>query len=92
MYKRQIVYGNLEKTTIIGADDKGAFVSPMVLREDNPFTNLAVHETEAFGPVSTIMPYKNLDEAIELAQMGKGSLVSSIAVSYTHLDVYKRQR
>jgi oxepin-CoA hydrolase/3-oxo-5,6-dehydrosuberyl-CoA semialdehyde dehydrogenase len=33
---------------------------------------------EAFGPVSTIMPYKNMDEVIELAKMGKGSLVSSI--------------
>jgi oxepin-CoA hydrolase/3-oxo-5,6-dehydrosuberyl-CoA semialdehyde dehydrogenase len=56
-------------------------VSPILLREDNPFANLAVHETEAFGPVSTIMPYKNLDEAIELAQMGKGSLVSSIVTN-----------
>ena len=42
---------------------------------------MAVHETEAFGPVSTLMPYKNLDEAIELAKMGKGSLVSSIATN-----------
>lgn len=75
-----IVYGDLDKIEIIGADaKKGAFLSPILLREDHPFTNLAVHETEAFGPVSTIMPYKNLDEAITLAQMGKGSLVSSIA-------------
>src|SRR5690606_4974550 len=75
-----IVYGDLDKIETIGADaKKGAFLSPMVLREDNPFKNLAVHETEAFGPISTIMPYKNLDEAIVLAQMGKGSLVSSIA-------------
>lgn len=77
----KIVYGDLEKTNIIGAGEKGAFVSPILLREDNPFTNIAVHETEAFGPVSTIMPYKNLDEAIELAQMGKGSLVSSIVTN-----------
>ena len=40
-----------------------------------------IHEREAFGPVSTIMPYKNLEEAITLAQMGKGSLVSSIATN-----------
>ncbi|MCX7552048.1 phenylacetic acid degradation bifunctional protein PaaZ [Xanthomarina sp. F2636L] len=76
----RIVYGDLDKIETIGADaEKGAFLSPILLREDNPFTNLAVHETEAFGPVSTIMPYKNLDEAVTLAQMGKGSLVSSIA-------------
>lgn len=75
----QIVYGNLDKIDAIGADaSKGAFISPILLREDNPFNNTAVHEREAFGPVSTIMPYKNLDEAITLAQMGKGSLVSSI--------------
>ncbi|MCG2431984.1 phenylacetic acid degradation bifunctional protein PaaZ [Aequorivita xiaoshiensis] len=77
-----IVYGDLDKIDVIGADaKKGAFLAPIVLREDNPFKNLSVHETEAFGPVSTIMPYKNLDEAITLAQMGKGSLVSSIATN-----------
>ncbi|WP_458627678.1 phenylacetic acid degradation bifunctional protein PaaZ [Winogradskyella sp. PC D3.3] len=76
----RIVYGDLDKIKTIGADaKKGAFLAPILLREDQPFSNLAVHETEAFGPVSTIMPYKNLDEAITLAQMGKGSLVSSIA-------------
>lgn len=75
----QIVYGSLDKIETIGADaEKGAFVSPILLRADHPFENTAVHEREAFGPVSTIMPYKTLDEAITLAQMGKGSLVSSI--------------
>lgn len=76
-----IVYGNFDTLELIGADSKGAFISPMLLREEKPFENLTVHETEAFGPVSTIMPYKNLDEAIELAQMGKGSLVSSIVTN-----------
>lgn len=76
----KIVYGNLNAIETIGANaQKGAFLSPILLREDHPFINLAVHETEAFGPVSTIMPYKTMDEAITLAQMGKGSLVSSIA-------------
>lgn len=76
-----IVYGDFDKMNLVGADGKGAFISPMLLREEKPFQNLAVHETEAFGPVSTIMPYKSLDEAIELAQMGKGSLVSSIVTN-----------
>jgi len=76
----QIVYGDLDKIETIGADaKKGAFISPILLRADHPFKNTVIHEREAFGPVSTIMPYKNLDEAIELAKMGKGSLVSSIA-------------
>ncbi len=76
----QLVYGNTDSVEIIGADaEKGAFISPILLREDHPFKNIKVHETEAFGPVSTLMPYKDLNEAIELARMGKGSLVSSIA-------------
>ncbi|WP_394974893.1 phenylacetic acid degradation bifunctional protein PaaZ [uncultured Croceitalea sp.] len=75
----EIVYGDLDKIEIIGADaKKGAFISPILLRANNPFKNTVIHEREAFGPVSTLMPYKNLDEAITLAQMGKGSLVSSI--------------
>ncbi|MDC8003292.1 phenylacetic acid degradation bifunctional protein PaaZ [Aureisphaera galaxeae] len=74
-----IVYGNLDEVETIGADaKKGAFLKPILLREDDPFKNEAAHVTEAFGPVSTLMPYKNLDEAITLSQMGKGSLVSSI--------------
>ena len=77
-----LVYGDLEHIETIGADaKKGAFMSPILLREDKPLQNLAVHDTEAFGPVSTIMPYKNLDEAIKLSKMGKGSLVSSIATN-----------
>ncbi|MGL2966500.1 phenylacetic acid degradation bifunctional protein PaaZ [Flavobacterium sp. XGLA_31] len=76
-----VVYGDFDRLDLIGADDKGAFISPMLLREDQPFKNIAVHETEAFGPVSTLMPYKTIDEAIELAHMGKGSLVSSIVTN-----------
>jgi oxepin-CoA hydrolase/3-oxo-5,6-dehydrosuberyl-CoA semialdehyde dehydrogenase len=76
----QIVYGDLDKIETIGADaKKGAFISPILLRADHPFENTMIHEREAFGPVSTIMPYNNLEEAVQLAQMGKGSLVSSIA-------------
>lgn len=74
-----IVYGKQNLADCIGADSvKGAFMSPVLMRENNPFKNKAVHEVEAFGPVSTIMPYKTLDDAIKLSRMGKGSLVSSI--------------
>lgn len=76
---QNIVFGNLDEFEVIGADkDKGAFMSPILFRNENPFVNTDCHEIEAFGPVSTIMPYKTLDDAIELAKMGKGSLVSSI--------------
>jgi oxepin-CoA hydrolase/3-oxo-5,6-dehydrosuberyl-CoA semialdehyde dehydrogenase len=71
----EIVYGSLDKIDLIDADyDKGAFLSPILLLEKNPYKNLGVHEIEAFGPVSTIMPYKGIEQAVELAQMGKGSL------------------
>ncbi|MDX1471996.1 MAG: 3,4-dehydroadipyl-CoA semialdehyde dehydrogenase, partial [Flavobacteriaceae bacterium] len=71
----EIVYGNLDKIDVIDAEfEKGAFISPVLLRADHPFKGTVVHEREAFGPVSTLMPYKTLDEAIELSKMGKGSL------------------
>lgn len=76
---QEIVFGDMDNFEVIGADkDKGAFFSPILFRNSDPFNKVDVHSVEAFGPVSTIMPYKNLDEAIELARMGKGSLVSSI--------------
>jgi len=77
-----IVYGSLDTIDAMGADGaKGAFISPILMREDAPFKNTQVHEIEAFGPVSTIMPYDGVDEAIALAQMGKGSLVSSVVTA-----------
>ena len=76
---QQIVYGNLSDFEVIGANKEvGAFFPPVLFRNENPFTATAVHEIEAFGPVATIMPYKDMAAAVELAKMGKGSLVSSI--------------
>jgi oxepin-CoA hydrolase/3-oxo-5,6-dehydrosuberyl-CoA semialdehyde dehydrogenase len=76
---QKIVFGDLENFSVTGADkNKGAFMSPILFLNEHPFKYTDVHNIEAFGPVSTIMPYKNMDEAIELAKMGKGSLVSSI--------------
>ena len=76
---QEIVYGDLNHFDVVGADkEKGAFLAPILFLNDDPFTKTDCHNIEAFGPVSTIMPYKNIDEAIELAKMGKGSLVCSI--------------
>jgi oxepin-CoA hydrolase/3-oxo-5,6-dehydrosuberyl-CoA semialdehyde dehydrogenase len=84
MKTQEIVIGDFENFEVTGADkNKGAFMSPIVFFNDNPFEKLACHEIEAFGPVSTIIPYKELDNAIELAKMGKGSLVCSIATADT---------
>jgi len=76
---QEIVFGDLENFEVTGADkNKGAFLSPILFLNSDPFKNTDCHNIEAFGPVSTIMPYKDLNEAIELANMGKGSLVCSI--------------
>lgn len=81
-----IVYGSLNDFEVIGADkSKGAFMSPILLLNNQPFTFTDSHEVEAFGPVSTLMPYKNLDEAIELSKMGKGSLVCSMVTNDTDI-------
>ncbi len=78
----QIIYGSLDSVDVVDADAiKGAFMSPVLLMNENPFTAKEVHEVEAFGPVSTIMPYKNADEAIALSKLGKGSLCSTIVTA-----------
>ncbi|TAF50593.1 MAG: phenylacetic acid degradation bifunctional protein PaaZ, partial [Sphingobacteriia bacterium] len=75
----QLVYGSMEGLDVLDADaTQGAFMSPLLLRNNQPFVQTNTHDTEPFGPVATLMPYKDLTAAIELVNMGKGSLVSSI--------------
>lgn len=79
MNSSEMVYGDLEVFEITHGDkNKGAFLAPIILRNNHPFQNRATHEVEAFGPVSTLIPYKDLEEAIELSRQGRGSLCSSI--------------
>lgn len=70
-----------ELNLIGGNAEKGAFVPPTVMYCEQPLKTPAVHNTEVFGPLTTILPYQNLDEAVELVNMGEGSLVSSIVTS-----------
>jgi len=63
----------------VGADrDKGAFFPPTLLYCDQPLSVETPHAVEAFGPVSTIMPYQNIEDAIAIAKLGRGSLVASL--------------
>jgi oxepin-CoA hydrolase/3-oxo-5,6-dehydrosuberyl-CoA semialdehyde dehydrogenase len=79
---QEIIYGADEHFEVKGADiNKGAFMKPILFLNTNPFKNTDAHTIEAFGPVSTIMPYKDLNEAIELVKLGKGSLVTSITTN-----------
>ena len=67
------------KQELVDADfEKGAFMTPKLFLNDSPFSKNISHDVEAFGPVSTIMPYKDAEEAAALAKRGKGSLVGSI--------------
>jgi len=77
-----VVYGNRRDFDLVDADaEKGAFFMPTLLLCEQPLTARAVHSVEAFGPVSTVLPYSNLDEAIELVRLGEGSLVGSIVTN-----------
>ncbi|ANP45619.1 phenylacetic acid degradation bifunctional protein PaaZ [Candidatus Viadribacter manganicus] len=70
-----IVYGDPNASPV---NEKGAFISPVLIRCDAPFEAGAVHEVEAFGPVATLMPYAQRNEVFDLVNRGKGSLVMSV--------------
>ena len=79
MQGAELVYGARDGFAPLGEGvSEGAFFSPTLLLSRNPMTHDAVHDIEAFGPVSTLMPYEGIDEAIALAARGKGSLVASL--------------
>ena len=78
----ELVYGSPDTVAVVGADaEKGAFMSPVLLRNTRPFESSVIHEVEAFGPVSTIMPYRDTAEVVALSKKGKGSLCSSIVTA-----------
>jgi oxepin-CoA hydrolase/3-oxo-5,6-dehydrosuberyl-CoA semialdehyde dehydrogenase len=67
-----------EDVDVVGADkDRGAFLPPMLLRCDDLQAS-EPHDIEAFGPVSTVLPYEGVAQAVELAARGQGSLVGSV--------------
>ncbi|WP_127105474.1 phenylacetic acid degradation bifunctional protein PaaZ [Pararhodobacter zhoushanensis] len=75
----EIVVGDPDAVSVSSGDpDEGAFLNPVVLYCDQPLSAKAAHDVEAFGPVSTVMAYDDLDEAIALTQRGKGSLAASV--------------
>ena len=85
----EIVFGNVENFEVEGAyKNRGAFLPPILLLQPEPFKYEEVHEVEAFGPVSTLMPYQHIEEAIELSKKGKGSLCCSIATA--RIDTAKK--
>lgn len=78
----QIVCGGEREFEVVGGSaEAGAFFQPTLLRCDKPLVSDAVHSVEAFGPVSTLMPYGTTEEAIELARLGRGSLTGSLVTA-----------
>jgi oxepin-CoA hydrolase/3-oxo-5,6-dehydrosuberyl-CoA semialdehyde dehydrogenase len=81
-----IVFGSIDSVNLVGADaGKGAFMSPILLLNRNPLYDEAVHTIEAFGPVSSIIPYKGTEEAIELVNKSGGALCCSIVTADARL-------
>jgi oxepin-CoA hydrolase/3-oxo-5,6-dehydrosuberyl-CoA semialdehyde dehydrogenase len=75
----ELVFGNPDHVEVVAADAKrGAFFPALLFYADNALQRSAPHDVEAFGPVNTVMPYHDLDEAIALAKRGRGSLVGSL--------------
>ena len=75
----ELVYGNLNDFPVVGADrTRGAFFPTLLFYAKEPLAAHEPHDVEAFGPVNTVMPYHDVNEAIELAKKGKGSLVGSL--------------
>ncbi|HEY8174427.1 MAG TPA: phenylacetic acid degradation bifunctional protein PaaZ [Gemmatimonadaceae bacterium] len=85
----ELVFGNPDHIDVVGADAKrGAFFPTLLFYSDKPFAKSAPHDVEAFGPVNTVMPYRTVEDAVELAKRGRGSLVGSV---FTANDETARQ-
>ena len=75
----ELVAGSLDRFELLDADrEHGAFVAPLLLLCRDPHAARAVHEVEAFGPVATVLPYQDADDAIALARRSGGSLAASV--------------
>jgi oxepin-CoA hydrolase/3-oxo-5,6-dehydrosuberyl-CoA semialdehyde dehydrogenase len=75
----EVIHGGKKQFEIEGGDpEKGAFFPNTVLYCSDPIRIATPHEVEAFGPVTTLMPYRGTSEAVEIARLGRGSLVGSV--------------
>ncbi len=85
----RLIFGDPVQVDVSGADaERGAFISPLLFACDDPDGADAIHSVEAFGPVSTVMGYRDLRHATALANRGGGSLVASV---FTHDPAVARQ-
>ena len=80
MQSQEMVYGSLEKIINRCQFEKGCFFPPILFRNEQPFLKDDVHHIEALT-ISTLIPYKDMEEAVSIVEMGKGSLVTSIVTN-----------
>ncbi|MFC0113783.1 phenylacetic acid degradation bifunctional protein PaaZ [Kibdelosporangium aridum] len=79
----RVVFGDPDQVSVVDADaERGAFISPVLLVAEDS-SQAQPHEVEAFGPVSTLMPYRDTQHVIELAARGHGSLAGSVVTADT---------
>jgi oxepin-CoA hydrolase/3-oxo-5,6-dehydrosuberyl-CoA semialdehyde dehydrogenase len=75
----EVMFGGNDDYALVGADrGKGAFFPITLLACNDPHERTQSHDVEAFGPVNTVMPYREVGDAVALARLGKGSLVGSV--------------
>ncbi len=75
----ELVSGDLANFAVTGADrEHGAFMPPLLLLCNDAKSARAVHEVEAFGPVATVLSYRDTRDAIALARRSAGSLAASV--------------
>ncbi|HLZ96856.1 MAG TPA: phenylacetic acid degradation bifunctional protein PaaZ, partial [Steroidobacteraceae bacterium] len=75
----ELIAGSPDRFELLDADrERGAFVPPLLLYCRDPHAARAVHEVEAFGPVATVLPYQDTEDAIALARRSAGSLAASV--------------
>ncbi|HYB87509.1 MAG TPA: phenylacetic acid degradation bifunctional protein PaaZ [Streptosporangiaceae bacterium] len=77
----RLVFGDPDRVEVAGADpERGAFISPLLLRCEDP-GRAEPHEVEAFGPVSTVIGYRDAADVVQLAARGRGSLAGSVVTA-----------
>ena len=75
----EVLFGERDGFKPIGEGvSEGSFHAPTLLLCRDGMSNDAVHDVEAFGPVSTIISYHGIEQAMALAARGRGSLVSTL--------------
>lgn len=75
-----VVIGDPNRTDFVDVPaGQGYFVDPVILKARDSHAAGPIHETEVFGPVSTLLPYDGtVGDAVAIMRRGQGSLVGSI--------------